>query len=349
MTDLARRFANNPIISPADLSPSRPGLSVVCALNPAAFRFKGLTWLLLRVAEAMPVMEGRVNAAVIDPAAPERLRLVDIAEADLDLIRQDPRGFTWRGKSYLTTISHLRLAYSQDGASFQVETAPALEGLGELETFGIEDCRVTEIDNRFWLAYTAVSPDGIGVDLASTVDWRTYDRLGMAFPPSNKDCALFPERHQGAYIALHRPASEVLGGKSIWISRSPDLTHWGEHRCILRQREGAWDSARVGAGPPPLRIPEGWLEIYHGADGDDRYCLGAALLDADDPGRVLGRSRDPIMEPLAEYERQGFFGNVVFATGAFVDSDQLTLYYGAADEHVCGATMSIREILAGLD
>jgi predicted GH43/DUF377 family glycosyl hydrolase len=110
-----------------------------------------------------------------------------------------------------------------------------------------------------------------------------------------------------------------------------------------------WDSTKVGAGPPPLRIPEGWLEIYHGVDQDQRYCLGAVLLDADEPDRVLGRSLDPIMEPLADYEIHGFFGKVIFATGAVAEDDRLTIYYGAADKHVCGATMSIQEILAGLD
>jgi predicted GH43/DUF377 family glycosyl hydrolase len=106
---------------------------------------------------------------------------------------------------------------------------------------------------------------------------------------------------------------------------------------------------KLGAGAPPLRIDEGWLDIYHGVDGDDRYyCLGALLLDADDPARVLGRSRDPIMEPSAQYERDGFYGNVVFATGAVADGDRLTIYYGAADDRICGATMSIREILVTL-
>jgi predicted GH43/DUF377 family glycosyl hydrolase len=167
----------------------------------------------------------------------------------------------------------------------------------------------------------------------------------MAFAPPNKDCVLFPERIGGAYMALHRPVSEGLGGKYLWIASSPDLLHWGDHRCVLRPQRGTWDAAKVGAGAPPLRIDEGWLEIYHGVDGDDRYCRGALLLDAADPARVLGRSREPIMEPLASYERDGFYGNVVFATGAVVDGDRLTVYYGAADDSVCGATMSIREIL----
>ena len=322
----------------------------MCVLNPAAFHFEGKTWLLLRVAEAVPAGDGTVSALVLDAAAPEGMRRVEARAGDPDLIISgDPRSFKWRGDDYLTTISHLRLASSQDGVSFRVEPAPALEGEGNMESYGIEDCRVTEIDGRYHLAYTAVSPDGFGVGVADTRDWRTYRRHGMVLPPPNKDFVLFPEMVRGAYVALHRPVTEGLGLPSMWIARSSDLVHWGEQQCILRPRRGMWDSTKLGAGPPPLRIPEGWLAIYHGVDQDQRYCLGAVLLEADDPARVLGRSRDPVMEPLADYEIHGFFGNVIFATGAFAEDDRLTIYYGAADKHVCGATISIHEILAGLD
>ena len=331
------------------MPPSRPDLSVLCVLNPGAFHFDGKTWLMLRVAEGVPAAAGTVSALVLDATAPEGMRRVEARSGDPDLILGDPRGFTWRGDHYLTTISHLRLASSHDGVSFRVEPAPALEGEGNLESYGIEDCRVTEIDGRYHLAYTAVSPDGFGVSVADTGDWRTYHRQGMVLPPPNKDFALFPEMVRSAYVALHRPVTAGLGVPSMWIARSSDLVHWGEQQCILRPRRGMWDSTKVGAGPPPLRIPEGWLEIYHGVDQDQRYCLGAVLLDADEPDRVLGRSLDPIMEPLADYEIHGFFGKVIFATGAVAEDDRLTIYYGAADKHVCGATMSIKEILAGLD
>jgi beta-1,2-mannobiose phosphorylase / 1,2-beta-oligomannan phosphorylase len=348
MTDLARRFPGNPLLGPADVPPSRPGLSVIGVLNPGAFRFAGRTWLLLRVAEGLTAGHGTVSAPVLDPAAPDGLRVVEAPEGDPDLVSGDPRSFVWCGETYLTTISHLRLASSVDGVHFSVEPRPALEGEGALESYGIEDGRVSQVGERFYLSYTAVSPYGFGVGLASTADWTTFDRHGMAFAPPNKDCVLFPERIGGAYMALHRPVSEGLGGQYMWIASSPDLVHWGDHRCVLRPRRGTWDAVKVGAGAPPLRIPEGWLEIYHGVDGGNRYCLGAVLLDAGDPATVLGRSRDPIMEPLADYERRGFFGNVVFGTGVVADGDQLTIYYGAADDRVCGATMSIREILASL-
>jgi predicted GH43/DUF377 family glycosyl hydrolase len=109
-----------------------------------------------------------------------------------------------------------------------------------------------------------------------------------------------------------------------------------------------WDSARVGAGAAPVRTEKGWLEIYHGANKDHRYCLGALLLDINDPTIVLARSTEPIMEPLQPYEQTGFFGNVVFTNGHYVDGDTIYMYYGASDEVICGATLSVSEILSTL-
>jgi predicted GH43/DUF377 family glycosyl hydrolase len=109
-----------------------------------------------------------------------------------------------------------------------------------------------------------------------------------------------------------------------------------------------WDSARVGAGATPIRTPAGWLEIYHGADEKHRYCLGALLLDLEEPWKVIARSTEPIMETVAAYEQTGFFGNVVFTNGHLIHGDTATLYYGASDSVICGARFSIQEILQTL-
>ena len=170
----------------------------------------------------------------------------------------------------------------------------------------------------------------------------------MIFAPHNKDCALFEEKINGKYYALHRPSSPDLGGNYIWLAESTDLLHWGNHKCIAVTRPNYWDSARIGAGTSPIKTDAGWLEIYHGADDNSRYCLGALLLDIDDPSKVIARSVEPIMEPIKEYEKTGFFGNVVFTNGHIVNGDKLTIYYGASDEVICGATFSIREILKSL-
>src|SRR4030042_1392363 len=154
----------------------------------------------------------------------------------------------------------------------------------------------------------------------------------MILPPHNKDCAIFNEKLNGKYFALHRPSSPELGGNYIWLAQSPDLLYWGNHKCIAMSRPGMWDSVRVGAGAAPIRTGSGWLEIYHGANKDNRHCLGAILLDLNDPSRVIARSNEPIMEPIASYEQTGFLGNVIFANGHIVEDDQIKMYYGASDE-----------------
>lgn len=348
MADIAKRFAGNPILRPRDIKPSHDGLDVVSLLNPGAFRFQDKTWLLLRVAER-PLQKDRIiSTPIFDPIAANGMSIIEVSLDDPALLIEESRSFMYKGQLYLTTLSHLRLASSEDGVTFHVEEMPTLLGQGKLEVYGIEDCRVSEIAGVFYLTYAAVSPYGIGIGMISTSDWRQFTHHGMILPPTNKDAALFPAKIGGSYYILHRPSSVGLGGSFIWLSRSPDLIHWGEHDCIAMSRPNTWDSARIGAGAAPIRIPEGWLEIYHGADEENRYCLGALLLDGDDPRKVLARSAQPIMEPLTDYEKMGFFGNVVFTNGMIVAADTITMYYGAADEVICGATLSIQEILKSL-
>jgi predicted GH43/DUF377 family glycosyl hydrolase len=207
---------------------------------------------------------------------------------------------------------------------------------------------VSLLDGVYYLTYTAVSPNGVAVGLRSTTDWKTFHEHGLILPPHNKDCTLFEDAIGGRYFALHRPSSPEIGGNYIWLAQSPDLLHWGKHVCLARTRPGMWDSARIGAGAAPIRTPDGWLEIYHGANAQNRYCLGALLLNLEEPWKVIARSADPIMQPLADYEQTGFFGNVVFTNGHLVDGDTLTVHYGASDSVICAATFSLIEILSTL-
>lgn len=347
MADLARRFAANPILRPADLAPSIPGLQVECLLNPAAFAHAGRTWLLVRVAERPTQTPGWISTPILSPNGTVSIRSFE--ESDPRLAVTDERVFSHDGRDYLTTLSHLRLVSSDDGVHFTSEPAyPPLSGFGALESYGIEDARVVRLEGRFHITYTAVSPVGVGVGLRMTTDWREFESAGLILPPHNKDCALFDAPVGNRYFALHRPSSPALGGNYIWLAESPDLRHWGHHRCVATTRPGWWDSARIGAGAAPIRTQDGWLEIYHGADESHRYCLGALLLDLHEPWKVLARSAEPIMEPTADYEINGFFGEVIFTNGHVVDGDRLRLYYGAADSVVCGADFSLHEILATL-
>jgi predicted GH43/DUF377 family glycosyl hydrolase len=347
MADIAKRFPENPILKPEDIRPSMAGMKVECLLNPGVFRFDGKTWLLLRVAERPEQKPGRISFPILKGDGGMEIVEFDASDPALDL--SDPRIIRREGRDYLTTLSHLRLVSSGDGVGFAEEAAyPPIFGQGELESYGLEDCRVSEIDGTYYLTCTAVSPNGVGIALRGTKDWREFVSHGMIFPPHNKDCAIFCEKIGGKYFALHRPSSVEVGGNYIWLASSPDLAHWGQNRCIATTRPGSWDCARVGAGAAPIRTPEGWLEIYHGADAQHRYCLGALLLDLEEPWKVLARSREPVMEPIADYEKTGFFGNVVFTNGHVVDGDRVTIYYGASDSVICGATLSIDALLRSL-
>lgn len=346
MADIAQRFRQNPILSPKDLVPSREGLEIVCLLNPGVFKFEGKIWLLIRVAEGPKQKEGIISFPVLNEVG---IEIIAIEENDPDLNAGDPRVINYKGADYLTTLSHLRLLCSADGVHFdEPEGYPLLQGEGEDETFGIEDCRVSLIDNTYYLTYTAVSGHGVGVGMRSTTNWKTFQNHGMIIPPHNKDCALFDERINGKFYALHRPSSVALGGNYIWLAESPDGIHWGKHKCIIKTRPNYWDNARVGAGAAPIKTAEGWLEVYHGANEKHQYCLGAFLMALDGPSKVLARTEEPIMVPAADYELYGFFGEVVFTNGHIVNGDELTIYYGAADEFVCGAKFSVKEILSAL-
>ncbi len=344
---LANRHTKNPLLKPSDLQPMIEGMEITCLLNPGVFRYQSKIWLLLRVAERPKQIKGKISFPIYNKRG--EIEVLSFQENDADLDASDPRVINYKGQNYLTTLSYLRLVCSEDGINFfEDKNYPPIFGQGALETFGIEDCRVATMNDGFFLTFTEVSSVAVGVGLMETKNFKEFIRHGMIFPPHNKDCAIFEERIGQYYYAFHRPSSPELGGNYIWIAQSPDRIHWGNHHCIATTRVDSWDSARVGAGAAPIKTDKGWLEIYHGANKQHRYCLGALLLDLHDPTKVLARSVNPIFEPDAPYEQTGFFGNVVFTNGHYVEGDTIHMYYGASDEVICYATLSISQILQSL-
>ena len=344
MADISKRFAQNPLIGPSDIRPSSEGMQIECVMNPGAFQYDGKTWLIMRVAERPVHNDGKVMVPYF--SSHNSIEVLEFDRGDRKLKLDDPRYVIYEDTSYLSTVSHLRLMCSEDGTQFyepdSVESC--LFGNGPLEEFGIEDCRVTQMNGEYYLTYTEVSRSGIGVGLMATSDWSYFKRMGMILPPHNKDCAIFDHKVGGKYYCFHRPSGLTLGGNYMWLSSSEDLGAWGDHRCIMHTRPGMWDCERIGAGAAPILTDDGWLAIYHGADNNHRYCLGAVLLDKDNPAEVIARTDEPIMEPLAQYEIEGFFGNVVFTNGHIVNGNEIVMYYGAADSVICGARFSIGEI-----
>jgi predicted GH43/DUF377 family glycosyl hydrolase len=349
----AQRASENPIVTPAMVLPSRPDLEVVGVFNPGVIRYQDEVLLLLRVSEAPRKVSPSIAAAPMYNAETRRLEIkhwqVDARGPDVS----DPRLVVANGRTWLTSISHLRLARSSDGIHFDVDGLPALGPDSRYESFGIEDPRITLLDGTYWINYTAVSEHGIATGLASTKDFKTYERHGVMFPPPNRDVTIFPQKIDGRYMALHRPMPEGLGQSAIWTASSPDMLSWGDHRLVATAREGMWDDVKVGGGAVPFRVHvdkrDAWLAIYHGVGRNPpTYSLGALLLDLYDPSKVIARSREPILRPEAPYEKEGFFGSVVFTCGALNEGDLVRIYYGAADDATAVADLSLQEILAGL-
>ena len=223
-----------------------------------------------------------------------------------------------------------------------------------LEEFGVEDPRITALNGRYYVTYVAVSRHGAATALAATSDFRQFTRLGVIFPPENKDVVLFPERIKGQYVALHRPnPAQHFTRPEIWIASSPDLIHWGSHAPMLRG-EGAREAGRIGAGAPPVRTPAGWLEVYHGNKpapdrprGVGTYSAGAVLLDLEEPRNVIARCAT-LLVPEAHYERHGFVPDIVFPTGLVQHGETVLLYCGAADESTTVVELRLRDVLSAM-
>jgi len=256
-------------------------------------------------------------------------------------------------------ISHLTAARSKDGVSdWVVDREPTLWPSPRShpeEIWGIEDPRITYIQEKgVWaILYTAYSAGGPLVSLATTQDFKTFDRKGAVMPPEDKDAALFPVRFGGRWAMLHRPVPAFPGtGVHIWISFSPDMEHWGEHRVLLHARKGGmWDAGKIGLSPPPIRTERGWLVLYHGVKmtaGGCIYRLGLAMLDLENPARLTHRADEWVFAPEESYELVGDVDKVVFPCGWLVQGDEVRLYYGGADKCIALATGSLREIVGWL-
>lgn len=257
-----------------------------------------------------------------------------------------------------TGLSSLAVATSDDGLTgWRIDPARGLTPDPELdeERWGIEDPRITRIGDEYYVVYVGYSTYGPLVCLATTRDFVHWERCGVLQTPEDKDAALFPVTFNGRWALIHRavPAAPGLGAH-VWLSFSPDLHYWGNGRVLLAARRGGWwDANKVGLGPPPLLTPEGWLICYHGvrvtASGSI-YRLGLALLDRDDPARVLVRGNEWVFGPETPYERTGDVPDVIFPCGWILldDGDTLRLYYGAADSTICVASASLAQLLSHL-
>ncbi|WP_413377272.1 glycoside hydrolase family 130 protein [Alkalihalobacillus sp. 1P02AB] len=352
------RHLKNPIIKTTDVKPSRLDFHVDGAFNAGVTEYKGETILLLRVAESvktdnelevkLPFLEknkdNKYSLTVKTLHKENDAHLYDFSDSRVILNRKDnPKTV------YLTSLSHLRIARSTDGVHFEVEDKPFIFPEGKYETWGIEDPRITKMEDWYYINYTAVSKLGAATALIRTRDFIDYERMGIIFPPENKDVSIFPEKINGKYIAYHRPVPKAFGNPDIWIATSDDLLTWGNHQHLLSVAEDDnWENGRIGGGAPSFKTEKGWVHIYHAADKDHRYCLGAFITDLNDPSNIIAKTSKPILEPTADYEKYGFFGQVVFTCGVTVKENHVKIYYGASDEVMALAEITIDELYVAL-
>ncbi len=365
------------LVRPEDISPSDKKLEVVGTLNPGAARLKnGDIVLYVRVIEKLIKDESEnfyysprcIGAKkcriVIDKFDKERAE----SKSDTDVVFKD-------GTKRLTFISHLRKVIL-DVSGLRVKSIdkhPSFGGVAEDGELGVEDARITKFGNKYYMTYVALSRLGnISTSLAVSYDCLNWKRKGTMFREQNKDVVLFPERINGKYAAFNRPEGNFqFTPPKIWISFSNNLKLWGDSRPLKLSKLGAWDYARTGAGPPPIKTDKGWLLIYHGVthhkekshtlpdwlskvfgqrDSYSVYAVGAALFDLKKPYKLLAKSTNPIIKPKKEYEKEGFVENVVFPTGIVQTRghNNILLYSGGGDSVTTVKKISINEIMKTL-
>ncbi len=244
--------------------------------------------------------------------------------------------------------------FSKDGVNWEIEHEPIKFVAGNTEMIESDykyDPRVTWIEDRFWITWCN-GYNGPTIGIGYTFDFKTFYQCENAFLPFNRNGVLFPEKINGKYAMLSRPSDNghtPFG--DIFISYSPDMKYWGEHRCVMKAtpfEDSAWQCLKIGAGAVPIAIEEGWLIFYHGVIrtcNGYRYSMGSAILDRNNPSKVLYRTQPYLIAPAAPYELAGDVPNVVFPCAALTDGDRVAVYYGAADTTVCLAFGHISEIV----
>jgi len=257
-----------------------------------------------------------------------------------------------------TRVMDVHAGFSADGVNWRIEEPtivwePTDDRVREIQERFVHayDPRVTWLEDRYYVTWCN-GYHGPTIGVGYTHDFKSFHQLDNAFLPFNRNGVLFPRRVKGMYLMLSRPSDNghtPFG--DIYLSESPDLVHWGRHRHVMGTKPYTWESTKVGAGPTPIETPEGWLLFYHGVLTSCNgfvYSFGAALLDLDEPWKVIARSRDYLISPQKQYEQVGDVQNVTFPCAALLDAPtgRVTVYYGAADTVTCLAHGYLNDIIA---
>lgn len=258
--------------------------------------------------------------------------------------------------------TNLGLAFSDDGIHWEVQDKPCFD-LKDEEILRAYDPRLTVMDGKVYMCFAVDTRHGIRGGIAVTEDFEKFEIISMTVP-DNRNMVLFPEKIGGKYVRLERPFPVYgRGGKDrfdIWISDSPDLVYWGNSKLLLGVENVPYANDKIGPGAPPVKTEKGWLTTFHAVDLDPsrgkngwesawkkRYCAGIMLLDLEDPSKVIGLCKDPLIAPETDYETvDGFRTNVIFPGGMILEDDgEVKIYYGAADTVECLATAHVDDLI----
>jgi beta-1,2-mannobiose phosphorylase / 1,2-beta-oligomannan phosphorylase len=364
--DLCQRVSPSPLLTPSDVYPSDPRLTVIGVLNPAFALIGGVPRLIVRVDERPAILPEPVHngtkpldvAFVAEwPGGPVRILRVTVAGAfDPDRISLLPpevreSAFLEHGvELYLSFVSHLRVVRI-DEQGYHVDPQPLLAPSNRFAMYGCEDPRAVFFDGLTHVTYNAIGSYGVTAWLATLRGDSGYVQTRMLLGPDHKHSTLFPARVNGRYVMAVRPLTRTsISSEGVWLFSSADLNDWGRPVPLLHPRPQMWDAVRVGPGPAPILLDDGWLFLYYGVDRDHCYHVGAALLNRSDPTVVLSRSLLPVLSPILPWERYGRRADTVFPCGAFLLPDRMVIriYYGAADTYVGMADLPVDTLLSSL-
>ena len=241
--------------------------------------------------------------------------------------------------------SRFFVARSKDGIVFSISENNMMTPPKEYPYYpygGIFDTRITRLEGWYYITHNVASRLGGRIILSRTKDFSSIEDLGYITGPDHRNCVIFPRKINGSYVRLERPTLSD-GSGDIYISYSPDLIHWGRTKLLLERGNRYWESSKIGPGAPPVETEAGWLIIYHGVRKSMNgysYQGGCMLLDLENPEKIIGKLRAPLLEPGEPYERIGNVSNVVFPTAALEFKGRLHIYYGCADTAMALATVS---------
>jgi beta-1,4-mannooligosaccharide/beta-1,4-mannosyl-N-acetylglucosamine phosphorylase len=258
------------------------------------------------------------------------------------------------------------LAFSEDGISWKVQEEPFLSiaDIGDPDVTKVYDPRLTVIEDKCYLCFAVDTKHGLRGGIGVTEDLKTVTVLSLT-APDNRNMVLFPEKINGRYVRLERPFPVYSRGGvdrfDTWMSYSYDMKYWGDTKLLLAVEEVPFANDKIGPGAPPVKTEKGWLTLFHSVDIDrtrgkngwedhwqKRYCAGIMLLDLEDPSKIIGMSKEPLIAPETEYETEGGFRtNVIFPGGMILEDDgEVKIYYGASDTVECMATARVEDLLA---